>query len=241
MNTRKLLVVGLLTMAVLLLSACTMVRGSGNLITETRDVSNFERVDLSGSGDVIITQGEEESLTVETDNNLMQHVTTNVRGRTLHLGMNIRQTGFASPTRLVFTLQVKDLTGLDLSGSGSIAAATLTTDRLDADLSGSGALAIDEIRADQLRLDLNGSSNVQVAGEVNSLNIDISGSSDVRAGDLRSDAVNVQISGSGATTVWAVEKLNVDLSGSGSVRYYGEPTLDSSTSGSGTVRGLGEK
>ena len=43
------------------------VRGSGNVVTEEREVSGFERVALSGVGQVIVTQGEEEALTVETD------------------------------------------------------------------------------------------------------------------------------------------------------------------------------
>ena len=39
------------------------IKGSGNVVTEERTVSGFDRVALSGFGKVIITQGEEESLT----------------------------------------------------------------------------------------------------------------------------------------------------------------------------------
>ena len=42
-------------------------------LTETRDVSDFSRVDLTGVGQVFITQGAEESLTIETDDNFMSY------------------------------------------------------------------------------------------------------------------------------------------------------------------------
>ena len=41
----------------LLLGGCTLtgVQGSGNIVTETREVSDFDRVSLSGSGHVVVT------------------------------------------------------------------------------------------------------------------------------------------------------------------------------------------
>jgi DNA-binding NarL/FixJ family response regulator len=42
--------------AILAITACNVrtVRGSGDLITETRDVSGFDSISLSGSGEVIL-------------------------------------------------------------------------------------------------------------------------------------------------------------------------------------------
>ena len=85
----------------LLLSGCTLagVRGSGDLVTESRQVSDFDRVALSGSGQVVITQGAEEGLSVEADDNLMQYVRTEVSGRTLELGLDAPGT-IVRPSRL---------------------------------------------------------------------------------------------------------------------------------------------
>ena len=78
MDTKVLKVVGLLALAVLPLCACnfTAVRGSGNVVTQERQVSGFDSVALSGVGEVFITQGDKESLTVETDDNLMRYIQT---------------------------------------------------------------------------------------------------------------------------------------------------------------------
>jgi len=219
MKTRNWVIVGLLVVAVVLLGACNVVRGSGDMVTESRSVSNFDSISLSGSGDVIINQDGEESLTIETDDNVMQYITSEVRGGTLHLGFE--ELTSASPTRLVFTVGVDDLTGLSISGSGNIKADGIQTDRLDVGVSGSGDLELE--------------------GEATRQEIDISGSGKYRGGNLRSETADISVSGSGDVTVWATNSLDVSVSGSGSVGYYGSPAVNSSTSGSGNVNSLGEK
>ena len=66
-----------LTMALLIVTATgcesdseDAVRGSGDIVTEVREVSGFSEVHLEGSGDVVVEIGENESLTVEADDNL---------------------------------------------------------------------------------------------------------------------------------------------------------------------------
>ncbi len=219
MNTRIWKLLGLLIIAVILLSACNVVRGSGDMITETRDVSNFDSINLSGSGDVIINQEGEESLTIETDDNIMQYVTSDVRDGTLHLGTENFTS--VSPTRLIFSVGVDDLAGISISGSGNIKAARIQTERLDVGVSGSGDLELE--------------------GEATRQEIDISGSGKYRGGNLRSETAEISVSGSGDVTVWVTGSLDVSVSGSGTVGYYGNPTVSSSTSGSGSINGLGEK
>jgi predicted small secreted protein len=239
MNGRYWRIAALLVILVIVLSACNVVRGSGDMVTETRDVSGFDSVDLSGSGDVIITQGEGESLTIETDDNVMEHITSEVRGGTLRLGT--KELISVSPTRLVFTLGVDDLNAADVSGSGSIEADSIETDSLEIDVSGSGDVKVDSLTAGDLGVRISGSGDVQLAGEVSEQDIDISGSGNYRAGDLLTETTVISISGSGEATLWTTESLDADVSGSASINYYGNPTVTSSSSGSSDINGLGEK
>jgi hypothetical protein len=223
-------------------SACgaTIIKGSGDLITETRQVSNFDSIDLSGSGEVIVTQGGSESLTIETDDNVMEHVKAEVVGGTLELGFE-EGLNLIDHTRLIFTVGVDDLKSLEISGSGDIESDMIETTRLDATISGSGDVQIGTLTADEVKAKISGSGEIDLAGEATAQDITISGSGKYRAGDLRSESAEVSISGSGDATVWATDSLDVNISGSGSVDYYGRPTMSTSGSGSGDVTSKGEK
>lgn len=240
MNRHMLFAIALIA---LLLSGCTLtgVRGSGNIVTESRLVSDFDRVSLSGSGHVVITQGAEEGLSVEADDNLMQYVRTKVSARTLELGLRFPGTIVTPSQPIRYNISVKDLVGLEVSGSGDIDVASIETERLEVKVSGSGDIRTYSLTAEALNVDISGSGDVVLAGEAPEQDIKISGSGNLDAGDLRGEQVVLTINGSGDATVWATESLAGRLSGSGSVSYYGSPTMDVSTFGSGKINRLGEK
>lgn len=242
MYYKRIVVVLLLLVAILTVTACnaSIVKGSGDLITETRAVSDFDSIDLSGSGEVIVRQDGNESLTIETDDNVMEHVKAEVEGGVLKLGY---EEGFnlIDHTRLIFTVGVDDLKSLKISGSGDIESDNLETSRLDATVSGSGDIQIADLSADEVTAKISGSGEIDLAGDATAQDVTISGSGKYLAGDLCSASVKVKISGSGDATVCATEELDSNISGSGSVSYYGRPSISTSGSGSGKINGLGEK
>ena len=62
-----------------------LIKGSGNVILEERDVSGFDQIVMAGAGQIIITQGDRESLSIETDDNLLEYISTEVTGDTLEI------------------------------------------------------------------------------------------------------------------------------------------------------------
>jgi hypothetical protein len=244
MNTKLLKVVGLLAVGVLLLSACniTAARGSGNVVTEERQVSGFDSVALSGVGEVIITQGDQESLTIETDDNLMRYIETEVRNGTLELGFASNTIPIPSRS-IVFRVSVVNLTGLDSSGAGSFEIDGLDTDRLRVTLSGAGDIGIDSLNASDLEIQASGAGNIQAAGAVATQEIDLSGLGNYNAPDLESRTASVRISGAGNAVVWVLDTLDVEISGAGNVEYYGSPTatVTEDLIGAGRVTRQGEK
>jgi len=242
MNTKLLKATIAMTVLMLMISACGIVPafGSRTLITETRDVSGFTRVEVSGGGTMDIIQDGTESLTVETDDNVMQYITSEVRGGTLYLGMDFGIRSFL-PSRLHFTLHIKDLAGISTSGSWEVVAASIQTGSLNIITSGSGKVTINALTADQLNTTVSGSGDLDLSGDVKEQTISISGSGKYAAGDLQSTTANIGISGSGNVTVWATERLTAHVSGSGDVSYYGSPQVSFEESGSGDIQSLGEK
>ncbi|CAN5845832.1 head GIN domain-containing protein [soil metagenome] len=229
----------------MLLAACGLqvINGSGNVVTEARPVSNFNAVSLSGTGELTIIQGESEALTVEAEDNVMSHLRTEVRNGTLTLGLAHESwLQVVRPTQPIkFKLTVKKLTDLDLSGSGSIQAATLTTDQLAVTVSGSGDLEFAQLAATNLTCTISGSGKAQFAGAVTGQTVVISGNGDYQAGNLKSQTGQITVSGSGQVTVWVQTALDVEISGSGMVNYYGAPKLSTEISGSGQIKDLGDK
>ncbi len=233
---------GLVVMT-LVLSACGAIPliGSRNIITQTRNVSGYERVEISGGGDAEIIQDGSESVTVETDDNVMPYVTSQVTGGTLRLGLEFTGLRSVLPSRLHFTIHVKDLTGIGTSGSWSVSSDAIQTTSLDINISGSGRVSIGTLTADELTTMISGSGRLDLAGTAADQSVTVSGSGKYYADNLQSQTSQVHISGSGNARLWATQSLNVNISGSGNVGYYGNPQVQFSQSGSGKIQNLGTK
>ena len=78
----------LLVVIVLSLVGCrnwSGIRGSGDVEEETRSIEEFEVLELSGAFNVRVTLGEEPSLELSGDDNLLKYVKTKNRGNRLEI------------------------------------------------------------------------------------------------------------------------------------------------------------
>src|SRR5258705_10697028 len=71
-----------------LLPGSNLITGSGNVTRVDRPVSGFAAVALEGSGEVVITQGASEGLTIEAEDNLLPLITSEVKDGVLRLDFN---------------------------------------------------------------------------------------------------------------------------------------------------------
>jgi len=213
-----------------------VVRGSGDLKTEERDVSGFDEVHFSGMGNLIIEQGEEESLTIEADDNIIDLIETDVRGDELKIefrrGFNIVPT-----TKIKYLLTVKDLNRIDLTGVGDIDCDGFRAGDLEFHISGSGNIDF-VIDADRLETHVSGLGDIDLEGKVDFHKVQISGSGKYDARDLESRECEVKVSGLGSATVNVSGELDIDISGAGNVYYIGEPDISQHISGLGRIKSL---
>lgn len=246
MSTRKSLYFVLPLVAMILMACGTiniglnMVRGSGKIVQEDRAVSGFDKVSLQGSGDILLSQGSEEGLTIEADDNLMEYITTEVRNGELVIAFK-DNVSLQTTRDIRYHLKVKDLSSISVSGSGDINADAFKTDALRVAVSGSGNVKIDNLDVNRLDIQSSGSGNYDLRGKAGAADVTISGSGKYLAGDLETGDTSITIGGSGEAMVWANTNLKVQISGSGDVSYYGTPSISQSISGSGDVKSLGSK
>ena len=202
------------------LAACTgdgmrtEVRGSGVLATETRPVSGFSRIMVSGPGVVHVEISGTESLAVEAEDNILDVLTIEVVNGRLELGH--RAFTNIVPTReITYRITAASLNAVAVSGSGQLDVAPVGVSSFSVSISGSGSIA--------------------PSGSTASLSVDVSGSGAYLGANLSADTAEVNVSGSGQALVNASQDLVASVSGSGSIRYLGDPALTRTVSGSGTV------
>jgi hypothetical protein len=196
--------------AAVLAAGCTV--GSGDMITESRDVSGFDEIVLLGSGDVIIDVTGTESLEIEAEDNVMPLLTSDVIDGRLELGVD----GSITTNRgITYTITAAELVGVTIKGSG--------------DVNGT------DIDADSFEVTIEGSGTVDLTGTSNDLTVRTAGSGDFDGRDLESATGTVRIDGSGSAQVNVTDDLTVTINGSGDVEYIGDPVLHQTINGSGDV------
>jgi hypothetical protein len=214
-------------------------------VTEKREIGGFDRVHVRDIGEVILTQGEKESLVVEADADLISKVKTEVRSGVLNLEvgrgwLDKLSLGLAelSGKRVRYYLTVREIHELKISGKGDVEADKIDSDRLSVSISGMGNVNIGTLDAGKLSVSISGRGEFASAGSVVHQKVAISGSGDYKAIDLESQSAAVKISGQGNASVWAIEELEANISGYGKVEYRGSPSVSHSISGLGSVRQL---
>jgi hypothetical protein len=236
---------GIAAVLAALLAGCQMnvTRGSGNVSSETREVSGFNRVQLAWVGDLDIATGAGEGLTIEAEDNILPFITSEVRDGTLIIGLDAPAgDGTILPTRPVrYQLGVDTLEGIAISGAGNVSAPALEAEQFDLQLSGAGNIEMGPLTAQRLAVDSGGAGNLSVTGQVEEQTVTLSGLGNYQAGDLESATARLTLSGAGNATVWVTDSLDVNLSGAGNVEYYGEPQVTESIGGLGRVKSLGAK
>lgn len=220
-----------------------LITPSNVIISENRDVSGFSAIEFSTFGKVNIMQGDKESLNISGPDNLVPEIIAEVRNGTLIIrnkeNININPLGSDNP--LTFTIVVKDLTSLAVSGAGDVQVETLSTPSMNIDMSGAGKVSQNQITTDNLKVTISGVGGIDIFGQATQTTIDISGAGGVNAPDLKTQTANITISGLGNVTIWVTDQLTGDISGGGSVSYYGDPQTSTTSTGLGTFKSLGSK
>jgi hypothetical protein len=206
------------------------VRGSGQVTSENRPVSGFDQIDVCCGMQLMLTQGDTESLEVEADDNLLPEIVTEVRAGELV----IRYRDSNGPTQYLPSQPVRvrvnaiQINKLVVSGGGGLEAGPLQADRLAMDLSGGSRARMDTITADDLRIVVSGGGDLSLQdAQLTDLDLDLSGGSSASVDMLQAESLGLESSGGGEIGIaGSVTTQNVSLSGGSS---YQAGDLESET------------
>jgi hypothetical protein len=217
-------------------------RGSGNVVTEMREVSNFRAIEIDYPAEVIVQQSSQESLKLEAEDNLLPNLKTQVRNGTLEIFYKRENGKHVNPTKAVkITIVAKDLANVEFNSAGELTIEGLKTSSLDVSLSGAGNLDLDRLQVKDLGVNLSGAGSMTASGTADDLDLNISGFGDFKGADLHGQVARVNISGAGSATVWVDDDLSAAISGAGSISYYGSASVTRQISGVGGINHIGNK
>lgn len=216
-------------------------------VVEKREVRDFDRVRWTGYGELVIQQGERESLTIETHPDLMSKIIAEVEHGKLELGRGGNWTdklNFALETSLTrkpiyYHLTIKELSELDIRGAGTIRVLGISSDDLFLQASGPNRIQFDSLAVERLEVNLPVGGVVDMDGWVFEQIVSIKGPTLYRAKSLKSDRARVKISGPGEAVVNVRDVLDVAIHGLGTVSYIGSPQIHKKISGLGSLSRVG--
>jgi len=243
----------------LFLSTCisfgnNIIKGSGNLKTENRQLNGFVQVQSRSSFSVFITQAPEFQVKIEADDNILPYVTTSVSDKVLNIGMK-SDFSFEGRNKINIYISMPVIIGVSQSGSGLIKGMNkFTGDALAAENRGSGTISL-QYEGNQVKLALKGSGAFDFSGAAKKFDVYSSGSGKIAAqanseemevsnngsGDMvlegTTKSLKIQSHGSGNVDAKNMKAFNVDVSvnGSGNCRVNANEKLNAFVHGSGNI------
>lgn len=198
-------------------SACfqdNSLRGSNNIVSEIRSVTDFDRVLVFGVVDANIVQGTDFSVTVQANDNLIRFVDTDLNGTTLEVGM---ATGNFRDINAEVEIVLPTLTGITVGSTGDALVENFSNlSGLSVDMSSTGNISINNSSCEELTANL-------------------SGTGELGAFSMTATTAEVNVSGTGGAEVTVSTALSGSIRGTGDIRFRGNPTLDVTVSGTGEL------
>ncbi|UBB89439.1 DUF4252 domain-containing protein [Candidatus Kaistella beijingensis] len=216
---------------------------SSNGVTQVRNVGNFTGISVSKGVKVNFTQGNNQSVVVETDPDIQQYVSTVVEGGILKISVNSKGKNNLRFKKLLVNVEAPRLSSVNLS-SGSLLTTMNTVNEqdftadissganLNADINAKNSVEIEissgaagKLDVESQNFSLNGTSGatITVVGKTESAVFNTSSAATCNAQDFVANRVTASSTSGGNLKVQATDQLAATAGSGGSVRYKGKP------------------
>jgi hypothetical protein len=209
------------------------VTGNGKVVTRERKTDSFTGVKVSSGIDVYLKQGNNETVSVEADENLHEYILTEVRNGVLNVysEYNIRD---AERKRVYVTM--KEVNSVRTSSAGDVyGESTINSDKLELSASSAGDIKLD-VKARVIDIDISSSGDITLTGDTDKLRADLSSAGDLKAYDLKAREADVSVSSAGDADINVSDRITARASSAGDINYKGDPKyVDAHSSSAGGV------
>ncbi len=196
------------------------VTGDGNITKEQRDVDSFDKIKVTRGLNVYLSQGDEQKLTVEADENLMEYIETEVDDNTLTVSSSamIRR---AKSLKVFVT--ITDLTEIRATAGSNVNSEDIISCN-DLDISGSAGSNIKlKINADDIDVSASSGSNITLEGKADGSELKASAGSNIKAEELKTGECEAKTSSGANIWIKVTDEFEGRASSGGNIFYYGNP------------------
>ena len=209
------------------------VKGSGYLVSESRELVSFNAIHIATAGTVNLTQGDSQRVDVTVDDNLMEYIRLTVSNNTLVI--DIEPGNSLTNMHLTVDITLPELKLLHTSSAGCfVGKNTLNCDDLNIFSSSAGNIFLN-LQANYLYSNLSSAGNATLSGTVSTHDAIISSAGVLHAFNLYTDTTTISLSSAGNAEVLVNNLLNATLSSAGSLFYKGNPQINANVSSSGIL------
>ena len=201
----------------------TKIEGSGNVITKDVTIQPFDQLEANGVFDVVLTQGNKESLKIEAEDNLQALFEIKNEGSKLMVDMK-KDSHFNSKKKMTVYITFKNLKSMDLKMVGNVSSEG-NLNFSDLSLANKSVGSVD-LALNAQKLDINNKSvgNLRLSGKAENAIIRSNSVGAIKASDLLVQTMDIDNDGVGSAEVNAVKELKVKDSFLGKVKNAGSAT-----------------
>jgi hypothetical protein len=201
----------------------TKIEGSGNVVTKDVAIQPFDQLEASGVFNVVLTQGNKESLKIEAEDNLQPLFEIKNDGGKLMVDMK-KDSHFNSKKKMTVYITFKNLKSMDLKMVGNVSSEG-NLNFGDLSLANKSVGSVD-LAVNAQKLDINNKSvgNLKLSGKAENAIIRSNSVGAIKASDLLVQTMDIDNDGVGSAEVNAVKELKVKDSFLGKVRNAGSAT-----------------
>jgi hypothetical protein len=199
--------------------------GNKNVVSQERSLPSFQSIDAGGSVNVMILKGENQSVKIETDENLLDKITTVVSNGVLTVGSK----GIKNATKTNVYVTVSNLTSLNAHGAVDVNGESLfEADEFAIVASGASSVKMD-LDVSYLKTTVSGAADVILSGRAKVHKIDVSGAGSLNAKGLVTEDADYLVQGAGDAFLNVTKNLKGETKGAGDLKFIGDPETNAIT------------
>lgn len=199
---------------------------------------HFNAIELSGVGDLYITQSTEENFTVEAPDDILPLVVVYVKEGILYI--DLKDSSKHTDAKINYYLNVKNIKSINAYSSSVIHIKDrLETDELTLSVANLGEANV-YLSVKKLIAKIDGGGKIVAKGSAEVQSISIKGAGEFNAAHLSGKSAALDINGSGAAKLRVTDNLTVSGTGDGKIQYCGQPNVVRQITGKVSIEPLTE-